>query len=242
MFTAYPTAYFDHFVYHDIFPDSITAAFSLKNIFENPAEVDPVVHRRKLIERISGDSHTMVGSKQVHGAAILETDKEGFQDGFDAFITMQPRLYLTVAVADCLPLFFADDAGQVVALVHAGWRGTEKSICKKVVTALHENFQVAPERLTVLMGPCISQSAYEVGPEVAEQFPSEAICKGKDDRWYLSLKKANLSQLRAAGVRDDHVYYDDRCTFAHDNLFFSYRRDGSAAGRMIAAIGITNGK
>jgi len=237
MLTAYPTSYYDRFIYNDIFPRHVLPAFSLRTMYKETENVDPIAQRRKLVDRIAGNSAQVVGSKQVHGVTILAANENGFHDGFDAFVTEKQGLFITVAAADCLPIYFSDIEGKVVALGHAGWRGTHQEIASKITNLLVSKHQVKAENLVVLMGPCISETVYEVGPEVADNFPEEALIRGKTDRSFLSLKKANYIQLLKAGLRDKQIFSDKHCTYLNPALFHSWRRDGESAGRMIAAIG-----
>jgi copper oxidase (laccase) domain-containing protein len=74
---------------------------------------------------------------------------------------------------------------------------------------------------------------------VAGEFSADVSVPGKGDRSYLDLREANHSQLIEAGISADAIYSDNRCTSCHEDLFFSFRREGIAAGRIIAILGIT---
>jgi len=55
---------------------------------------------------------------------------------------------------------------------------------------------------------------------------------------HLDLRKANRSQLVAAGLLGKNIYVSDLCTACHTNLLFSHRREGPLSGRLLATIGI----
>lgn len=63
-------------------------------------------------------------------------------------------------------------------------------------------------------------------------------------RWNLEpaylfdLAEANRRQLLAAGVAAESIEVLDYCTSCRADLFFSHRRSGAGAGRMMAAIGL----
>jgi copper oxidase (laccase) domain-containing protein len=57
----------------------------------------------------------------------------------------------------------------------------------------------------------------------------------------LDLRKANRAQLKAAGVPAGNIFVSDLCTGCRRDLLFSYRKEGSESGRMMAVIGIRMG-
>jgi copper oxidase (laccase) domain-containing protein len=54
----------------------------------------------------------------------------------------------------------------------------------------------------------------------------------------LDLRKANRSQLLAAGLNKANTFVSELCTACHNDLFFSYRKEGDNSGRLLATIGI----
>jgi copper oxidase (laccase) domain-containing protein len=59
---------------------------------------------------------------------------------------------------------------------------------------------------------------------------------GRGDRWMLDLERANRDQLVRAGLRQEAIFTSGLCTKTHRDRFHSYRGDGAAAGRLLAAI------
>jgi YfiH family protein len=174
----------------------------------------------------------------VHGGVVAYVNEGLTIPGVDGLITDKPNLFLTIVVADCLPIFLWDNHSRAIALLHAGWRGTTAQIAQNGVNQLIERFGIESKNITAILGPCICQRCYEVGPEVALNFDMAVLHKGSDDRSHLDLRYANFIQLVEAGVSEDSIYVDERCTCCNEEMFFSYRRDGENTGRMVAAIGI----
>jgi purine-nucleoside/S-methyl-5'-thioadenosine phosphorylase / adenosine deaminase len=58
----------------------------------------------------------------------------------------------------------------------------------------------------------------------------------------LDLLAANRALLEQAGLARKNIFCAGLCTACRSDLFFSYRREGSAAGRMLAAIGMRAGR
>jgi hypothetical protein len=152
----------------------------------------------------------------------------------------------TVRTADCVPVLIAERDGAAIAAVHVGWRGTVARAAAEAVSALIRE-GIRPSRLSAALGPAIGKCCYEVGGEVAAAVArtvgSEARSVGSPSRvpgrYYLDLMAANRLQLESAGVSADSIAEAPWCTCCHSNLFFSHRRDGGTAGRMMAAIGHT---
>ena len=161
----------------------------------------------------------------------------------DALVTDRPGVALGVLTADCGPVLFADADAGVIGAAHAGWKGAFTGVLENTVAAMTK-LGARPERIVAVLGPSIGPRNYEVGPEFVARF-TEA--DARNDRYFAAsprdghamfdLNAYTLDRLRAAGVTAGHI---DRCTYAHEDLFFSYRRTTHRAepdyGRQISAI------
>lgn len=159
----------------------------------------------------------------------------------DAVITDVPGVLLTSLHADCIPVWLYDTEKHAAGLIHAGWRGTRADIAAKTLLAMEDAFGSVPEDVIAVIGPGISRCCFETGPEVYESFhamlpePSgQFSTPDGNGKYYLDLKLINRILLRRRGVEE--IYVSGLCTSCRDDLFFSYRRDGGATGRMCAAI------
>ncbi|AXA35606.1 hypothetical protein BRCON_0829 [Candidatus Sumerlaea chitinivorans] len=161
----------------------------------------------------------------------------------DALVTAQPGIALAVYTADCVPIFLVEETIPVVALVHAGWRGTLASIARETVFAM-SSLGANPARIHAWIGPAICGVCYEVSEELLHTFierfshlaPAAEFCRGR----MLDLPRLNALQLQAAGVPDAHISNSRLCTFHEKQRFYSYRAEGQRAGRLISLIGITS--
>lgn len=185
----------------------------------------------------------------------------------DALFTDQPGLLLVVRTADCLPLLLADPRRRAVGAVHAGWRGELGGVVEKAIGEMRRLFGTRPRDVLAALGPSIRVCSYEVGPEIEEAFcgrypqgesffknvpkPRASAGRPMDLRWdrtpghdavetsrHLDLVAAARAQLRRAGVPAAHIQVAEFCTACRPDLFFSHRKQGSRAGRMMAVIGI----
>jgi YfiH family protein len=158
----------------------------------------------------------------------------------DAAVTSLEGALLGIQTADCVPILIADSEARAVAAVHAGWRGTAAGISEKTVERLKNKFQVRPENLTAVIGPHIGVCCYEIGDDVAAAMADPAVLERRAD-WlkpHLNLGEANRRQLRNAGIPDEQIDVSSSCTQCRGDLFFSYRREGTRAGRLLSVIGI----
>jgi YfiH family protein len=181
---------------------------------------------------------------QVHSAKAVTVDAPlADKPRADAIVTATPGLALSVLTADCQPVLFADPAAGVIGAAHAGWRGALEGVLHATVDAM-EALGAQRGNITAVIGPSISQRAYEVGPEFMDSFMAEDpeyarhFIGGEGDRMMFDLPGFGLNRLRAAGV--GHAEWTRHCTFSDAARFYSYRRTTHAKeadyGRLIAAI------
>jgi YfiH family protein len=184
---------------------------------------------------------------QVHGNEIAEVESADRFDNSakaDALMTLDPRTSLSIRTADCVPILLATADGSLVAAVHAGWRGVVAKVVTQTVAAMKKR---SPLPLIAAIGPCISQEAFEVGPEVAAEFtqlfgedapivyPSDSAVRPAKP--HIDLRQAVKLQLLAANLPADQIDTTDCCTFRDSDEFFSHRRENGVTGRMAAMIG-----
>lgn len=174
--------------------------------------------------------------QQVHGGEVVTVNSAGFAGEGDALVTRTSDLALTIQVADCIPVLFADEKHQVIGAAHAGWRGVVAQIVPHTMEAMMQLGALA-DSIQVWIGPGISVRHFEVGEEVAAQFSSERV-----DRSYpkphVDLAAVVRDQLLGAGIQPEHIQQAEGCTFADSDLFHSFRRDKDESGRMVAMIAL----
>jgi hypothetical protein len=146
----------------------------------------------------------------------------------------------SVRSADCVAILLVDRDGMGAAAVHAGWRGTALSVAARAVEALAAS-GVPPSRLLAGLGPAILNCCYEVDGDVADAVSMASGGAGPQERGAgkvrIDLHDANRRQLARAGVEPSRIHSAPWCTRCRADLFFSFRRDGARAGRMMASVG-----
>lgn len=213
-------------------------------------DLSPVfASRRRLLARAAGLGDRDPGSvQQVHGNRIVDASEldgnSSIQaDGIVAIRSASPEAVIAVRTADCVPVLLADRSGGAIAAIHAGWRGTAGRIVARAVGRLAEQ-GFPPEALIAAVGPAIGGCCYRVGAEVtaavaeATRRPIEATARLDDGGGgRLDLRHANRLQLEDSGVSAASIHVNSACTRCAPERFFSYRREGDRAGRMLALAG-----
>jgi polyphenol oxidase len=223
-------------------------------------------NRRRLQAAVGAQDLKLVSLLQFHSDAILNFASAPTEPARgDASVTKRSGLLLAVQTADCVPILLVDPKNRAVAAVHAGWRGTLARIVEKAIGRMQMEFGSKAKDLLVAIGPAIGGCCFEVGTEVAAAFSGQftnaaeffdELRTGDEPnplQWMnmmppghqpppkkvlLDLRKANRAQLEAAGVRPSNIFVSDLCTGCRRDLLFSYRKEGTQSGRMMAVIGI----
>lgn len=160
----------------------------------------------------------------------------------DAVITNKKGMFIGVKVADCLPILLYDPTEEVVAAVHAGWRGTAMGILKKTIKKMQEIFNCQSKNIFIAMGPSIKGCCYEVGQEVIEalkvQTSSDEYVKSFNGKKHVDLALANQIQALSMGVNIENIWISQDCTYCNYERYASYRFYGKEAGRQYGIIGM----
>ena len=204
-------------------------------------------------DRVAGQlgigADRLVSPYQIHSADVITVSAPFAQDAdrkADALVTATPGLAIGIATADCGPLLFADTNAGVIGAAHSGWKGAVTGILQNTVAAM-EALGATRNNITAVLGPTISQGAYEVGPEFKERFlqehpdntryfkPSE-----RAEHFMFDLPAFITDKLQALGL--GAVADLALCTYADEDRFFSYRRTTHRKepdyGRQISAIAL----
>jgi YfiH family protein len=194
---------------------------------------------RRLGADLNFDPTRIAAGYQVHGTAVLRVAAPGQTHGFDAFVTDEPGIVLSVTVADCTPILLFDPVRRAVAAAHAGWRGTVGGIAGQTLAALRTYFGTDPADCLAYIGACIGAADYQVDADVAAHFPAaHQRWSAPEQKYYVDLKGYNQAQLLAAGLPPANISVSPYSTLTQAHDFFSHRAAGGRAGRGIALIGL----
>ena len=202
------------------------------------------INRARVAEAMDLDVQHLVSMHQVHSATCQAvTHPLAIRPEADALVTATPGLGLAVLTADCQPVLFADARAGVIGAAHAGWRGAVAGVLEATLDAM-EALGARRGDIVAVIGPCISQAAYEVGPEFLDTFREEDpenarfFGTGPGDRMLFDLPGYGLHRLRAAGI--GRAEWTRHCTYRDSDRFYSFRRTTHAGeadyGRLISVI------
>jgi len=181
----------------------------------------------------------LAGSYQVHGDEILKVKKAGNYHSFDALISCEKGILLTVTVADCVPVLIFDTKHQAIAAIHAGWRSTQKRIVEKTLHRMQMEWDTKPLHCLAYVGTCIGESVFEVDVDVADYFaPEFKHWDSKRQKFLINLKAVNKDQLLRSGVPETQIEISPFCTVLDNENYFSFRKEGGKTGRMLGVIGM----
>ncbi|WP_185957128.1 peptidoglycan editing factor PgeF [Gracilimonas mengyeensis] len=206
------------------------------NLGLNTSEDDDIVfaNREELLDEIGVEVHEIAYAIQVHGTSIKVVDQGGTFPNTDGFVCNTPGLALTIQVADCAAVLLGDDKNEVIGAAHAGWRGAAGDIVPKTIQEMKQ-LGADPKAIKAFISPCISLKNFEVGEEVAVEFPDAFVDRTNYAKPHVDLKAFLKHQLIETGVPELQISIDEHCTIANED-FYSYRRQKGESGRMMGII------
>ncbi|TNE57988.1 MAG: peptidoglycan editing factor PgeF [Alphaproteobacteria bacterium] len=196
---------------------------------DDPAKVTE--NRARVARDIGVEAPRLLTLYQIHSPKVVTVTEPWAPEDrpqADAMVTNQPGLALGILTADCGPLLFADAEAGVIGAAHSGWQGALSGVLEATLTAMEE-LGADRARIHAALGPTISQTAYEVGPEFRERFLNE----NKDfERFFESSSRADHAQfdlpgfIAAAAQGAGLASFEDLalCTYGDEAGLFSYRR------------------
>jgi YfiH family protein len=216
----------------------------------DPASV--LAARARWCDRVGVDPAGLVLARQAHGVVVERiTAAERGRGALaaiplpeaDALTTDAPGVALMTVAADCAPILLVDPARQVIAVVHAGWRGMVAGVAQAAVARLVAWYGCRPADLLACIGPSIGPCCYAVGPEVARAaearygpavlLPGPAPGNPRFDLW-----AAARAALLASGLAPDRIELAGECTRCRNDLYFSHRAEGPGRGLFGAIVSL----
>lgn len=216
------------------------------HVQDNPGHV--AQNRTLVLERLSPRPQALCLANQVHGNRVATiTAPLSTPPDADALITRVPGLLLGVLTADCVPILFGDARNRATGAAHAGWRGALAGVVENTLAGMVA-LGCRRRDIHALIGPCIRQDAYVVGPEFLDRFLQDQ----KENRRFFSIEGEGASRtihfdlpglvvdrLCGAGLIQENIHDLEICTHTRED-FFSHRRatrqDRAPCGRQLAGV------
>lgn len=202
-------------------------------IYTNDLEENIQYNLHKIFNSAGMHSDKITYLKQVHSDKFFIVNRDNFleirgQCG-DALITSERGIAIGIFTADCVPIILVDTLNKIVAVIHAGWKGTALNITGKVLDYMIRDMGTDAKNVVAAIGPSIGPCCFEVGLDVAEKF--SYVVENKE-KFYVDLWKENIKQLTDYGVQKENISSSMICTSCNSKKVFSYRKDSGKTGRM----------
>jgi len=213
----------------------------------NDSHENVTANRARVKQALGVPKHILKSVYQVHSAsvAVIDAQSDCQMHRADAMVTKDKGVVLGILTADCAPILFADEAAGIIGAAHSGWKGAIGGVSEATIDAM-VGLGATRENITAVVGPTISQEAYEVGVDFYENFIAQDrenapfFIEGQKDRMQFGLPSFCLHRLRSAGIKS--AQWTGHCTYADPERFFSYRRSCHQSepdyGRLISVISL----
>jgi len=209
-------------------------------------------NRKKFLKKIKVDINSTVCMWVTHSDEIIESPKEKMGASMkdykkavkvDGLITNKKGTYLFLLIADCLPIVIYDPVKEVLALIHAGWKGVDLEIVKKAIYQFKSKYNSKTENIVVGIGPCAKK----------ESFVKENPSQKDDPRWKSFMEKMDgekyrvdlvgftKKQLIDSGIKPENIFDSGIDTVKDERFFSHYREHGlplSKQGRFACVVGL----
>jgi YfiH family protein len=201
-----------------------------------------VAGNRKRVREIL-DLQSLTSLKQVHGTEAVvitngqarDTTQAPETESGDILLTNQPGLGLMIKQADCQSVILYDPAQRALCNLHSGWRGNVRGVIGEGIRKMRAVYGTDPACLLAAVGPSLGPCCAEF-INYREELPEEAW-KYQVRPLYFDLWQWSRDQLRAAGVREEHIAVAGICTACHTEEFYSYRKE-KVTGRFGTVAGL----
>lgn len=202
------------------------AVFTRRTDIDNPSLIQNILHTK---------AHPISFSNQLHGTQewVIKKRPADIREG-DILVSALKNAPLVIRIADCGSIQLFDPKRNVIANIHAGWRGLAEKIIERAVHIMAEQFDSKSRDIVAgispMLGPCCSYFSDPKNelPTFLHSYISE---NNTVNLWAIA-----EDQLRACGVRKENIENPCMCTFCNPQEFHSYRRDKKLAGRFATAI------
>lgn len=161
---------------------------------------------------------TLKRVKQTHSADVavcsqFPNEAEVLAEA-DALIDHDKTHNLAILTADCIPVLFLGEKGNV--FVHAGWMGVKNQISLNPIIK-------ACEPHTIFLGPHIRSESFEVKPDFKNHFNEEKYYFTRDQKLYFDLTAKLIDDLK--NHFPGTLIIDSELNTFTDQRFHSYRRN-----------------
>lgn len=183
---------------------------------------------------------TICKAGQDHTDKVIEINEENYkeyefslqnQELVDGYIVSQKDIATLITTADCNPIIIYDTKNNVVANVHAGWKGVINKIYINALDIMIKKYNSNVNDIVVCIGPSIRKCCFTSKEDsFKEKFTSvfeneEKYLTYDDDKetFHIDLIYILKQELKKAGINPENIHVADICTRCNTKDFYSYR-------------------
>ena len=195
---------------------------------------DSVKMNRDLIKQ-DLQAANLVFANQIHSNYVVEITQDNLDKiaDADAIVTKEKGIALAITHADCQAVLIFDPENEIIAAVHAGFRGLIKNVYQKTIDFMKGRFNSKPQNIVA----CVSASLCPKHSEFKnykKEFP-ESFWSYKKDNYNFDQWQIAKDQLMKAGLEDKNIEFANECTYCNEKDYFSFRKDNKT-GRNASVI------
>lgn len=188
-----------------------------------------IENRKKFFDKAGIKIEDVVSARLAHGNQIKTidyNDKGKIIDNIDGLITNKRNLFLTITVADCLPIYFFDFQKEIIGIAHAGWKGILLNISGEMINKMKEIYKSDFKDIAVYIGPHIQKCHFEAKDDLIKKFDEyrDFIIK-RNNLAFIDLVGIAKMQFEQAGIKSENITISNKCTYCENQKYFSFRRD-----------------
>jgi polyphenol oxidase len=204
---------------------------NMKAYYDFGEDEEALINREKFLKKINLSGKDLASVKSISDSNIeivTEANLGNFIKNTDGLITARKNVYLSITIADCLPVIVYDFKKEIISLLHCGWKGIEKNIIGKALGKMKDVFDSAPQNIIAGIGPGIGNCHFEVNEDLVEKFSHyPGAFRKVGGKSFMDLKLVAQKKLEECGVRQSNIATSPECTYCQSEKYFSFRRDKS---------------
>lgn len=198
-------------------------------------------NREKIAESFEVPVSNLIILNQTHGDVVHVIDsknkknyqfkdvKQALTNKGDAIITKEKNLLIGVNTADCAPVLLCDRTSQYIAVIHAGWRGSNGKIIENTLAKMKD---LGCQDIVAAIGPCLQKRCFEIQDDMGMKIDRKYVSYS-GEKTLFDMQSQVLEKLMKNGAKTVSKMNVD--TLTNEN-YFSYRRTGEKTGVQFSGI------
>lgn len=211
------------------------------NMFKKLDIENSKINMKLFCDTIGFPVEKLVTNRELHSNNVRIVDERDILDDpyyepsytpCDGIITQSKNIWLYGYNSDCAIFMLLDSIKKVIAIAHAGWKGSINGILPNTIKAMCDNFGSNPKDILASCAPSIGVCCFEVDKPCVDMFIDYDKSFEKfivpptknTEKYHIDLRGVNKSVLLSCGLLPEHIAISDHCTMCQDDLYYSYRR------------------